>query len=61
MSKKSQPHDVGLCHLVVSWRCICKKDLFVASVVRHPVDWLSMILVWCSHPEKYAVGGITGG
>ena len=27
---------MGLCHSVASWRCICKKDLYIASVVRHP-------------------------
>ena len=53
---KCWPHDVGLCHLVVFWRCVCKKGLFFASVVRHPIDQLLVILVWGYHPEKCAVG-----
>ena len=41
----------GLCHLVVFWRCICRKDPFFASVVEHPIDQLLMILAWEYHPE----------
>ena len=48
---RCQTHDVGLCHLVVFWRCICRRDQFSASVVKHPVDQLLMISVWECHPE----------
>ena len=51
----------GFCHLVVFWRCICKKCLFFASIVRHPIDQLSVILAWVYHPEKCVVGVLLGG
>ena len=56
MSEGVKLVKVGLCHLVVFWRCICKRDQFLASVVKHPVDPLLTILTWVYHPEICAVG-----
>ena len=55
---RCQAHDVGLCHLVVFWRCICRRDRFFASVVKHPIVQLFMISAWEYHPEICAVWGI---